>query len=71
MISYNMNKIHWFMDIIGQFVALNRRAIEEPTEALTFYLRVNYLFISIECTKDDVIVLSVARNQSWTKSRPT
>ena len=52
------------MDIIGQFVAPNRRAIEEPTEALTFYLRVNYLFISIECTKDDVIVLSVAQNQS-------
>ena len=31
------------MDIFGQFVAPNRKAIEEPKEALTFF----YLHVSI------------------------
>ena len=35
-ISFNMRKIHSIIDIIVQFVATNRRAIEDPKEVLTF-----------------------------------
>ena len=31
-----MSKIHSIIDIVGQFVATNRRAIEDPKEVLTF-----------------------------------
>ena len=36
--SFNMSKIYYIIDIIGQFLAPNRKAIEEPKEVLTFNL---------------------------------
>ena len=34
--SFNVSKIHWINDNIDQFVAQNRRTMEEPKEVLTF-----------------------------------
>ena len=32
---FSMSKIHWIIDNIDQFVAQNRRTMEEPKEVLT------------------------------------
>ena len=37
-LSFNMSIIHYIIDIISQFVAPNKRNIEEPKELLTFKL---------------------------------
>ena len=56
-----MNKIHYFIDIIGQSVAPNRRVVEKPKEVLTIDLCL-LIFFPIDCTKFDVIFVSALRN---------
>lgn len=46
-----MCKIHKIIDIIGQFVAQNRRPIEEPKEVLIYSLCQLLMFIFNEVCK--------------------
>lgn len=48
--------------IIGQFVALDRRVIEEPTDLFLALKLYHLLFFIILCTIVDVIFVFVAQN---------
>lgn len=39
-----MSKIHYIIDIIGQFLSTNRIAFEETKEVLIFNLRQSFIF---------------------------
>lgn len=39
-----MSKIHYIIDIIGQFLSTNRIAFEETEEVLIFNLRQSFIF---------------------------
>ena len=64
MMSFNMSKIHKIIDIIGQFVAPNRRAIEDRSK---FYLGQLLIFFSNRVYKNwRHFFVSVARNSGAT-----
>ena len=59
--SFNIRKSYQIIDIIGRIEEPNRRAIKELEEVLTFNRCKLFIFFSIECTKVDLVIVSVAR----------